>query len=261
MATLGDLWQDARYALRRLRSGRLHRRRRLHSRPRHGRERRHLQRGRRRDAGAAALRRPHGRVRSGAAGSASRRRGSTRGDAGLRRRCPSLSEVAFWRTGPVNLTGDGEAVRVGAGAVSATRSRCSARDRCSAALHGGGGPPPGAAGRGGELRALARPLRGRPAILAAGPRSTACSTRSWGDAPRVRAAHRLRRRRRGAHGPLGAARARRRRLTSFDGHSDSARAPTARGLGPGLERRAAPATADLVARAARIARWASTRSR
>jgi putative ABC transport system permease protein len=34
-------------------------------------------------------------------------------------RCPSLAEVAFWRTGPLNLTGGGEAVRVGAGRISA----------------------------------------------------------------------------------------------------------------------------------------------
>jgi putative ABC transport system permease protein len=33
--------------------------------------------------------------------------------------CQSLRDVAFWRTGQVNLTGDGEPVRVGAGYVSA----------------------------------------------------------------------------------------------------------------------------------------------
>jgi predicted permease len=35
-------------------------------------------------------------------------------------RCPSLSGVAYWNSDPVNLTGDGEAVRVDAGKVSAT---------------------------------------------------------------------------------------------------------------------------------------------
>ncbi len=35
-------------------------------------------------------------------------------------RCPSLAEVAYWQTGPVNLTGDAEAVRVGSGYVSAS---------------------------------------------------------------------------------------------------------------------------------------------
>jgi putative ABC transport system permease protein len=34
-------------------------------------------------------------------------------------RCPSLAEAAFWSSGPVNLTGGGEAVRVGAGRVTA----------------------------------------------------------------------------------------------------------------------------------------------
>jgi predicted permease len=34
-------------------------------------------------------------------------------------RCPSLASVAFWRTGDVNLTGDGETVRVAAGEVTA----------------------------------------------------------------------------------------------------------------------------------------------
>jgi predicted permease len=34
--------------------------------------------------------------------------------------CPSIAEAAWWRTGQANLTGDGEAVRVGTAAVSAS---------------------------------------------------------------------------------------------------------------------------------------------
>jgi putative ABC transport system permease protein len=35
-------------------------------------------------------------------------------------RCPSFAAVAYWQTGPVNLTGNGEAVQVGSGYVSAS---------------------------------------------------------------------------------------------------------------------------------------------
>src|SRR5688500_15994805 len=35
------------------------------------------------------------------------------------RLCPSVAEAAWWQTGQSNLTGDGEAVRVGTAAVSA----------------------------------------------------------------------------------------------------------------------------------------------
>ena len=97
-------------------------------------------------------------------------------------RCPSLAEVAYWQVDRANLTGDGEAVRVGAGLRVGERLRGARRapDARPRPFTDGGGPLRGAEGRDPRARALAGPVRRRPGRSWGGRwPSTGCPTRSW----------------------------------------------------------------------------------
>ena len=96
-------------------------------------------------------------------------------------RCPSLAAVAYWGNDRANLTGDGEAARVGVARISANGfAVLGARPLARPRLRSGGGPAGGPARGGARPRAVAGPLRRRPPrARAAGSSSTACRTRWW----------------------------------------------------------------------------------